>query len=65
MPRYRVKLYYSSYITKELEAEDSTQALKTATLLVTHGMGKEEINELVENAHRWEEADEAERITDD
>jgi len=65
--KYRVTLYFSSYITREVEAETEDIAYATASSAakdVEYLYGKE-IFELINNLEPWEEADEVEEIEDD
>lgn len=53
MKKYEVKIYYSSFCTSEIEAENVDQAIEKARNL--------EINrkDILSNLENWEEADEA------
>ena len=54
MMKYTVKLYYSSFCTYEVEAENEKQALKIATTM------KIDNNEIMQNLQDWDEPTEIE-----
>lgn len=58
MNRYRVKLFYSGYLEKEVEAEDHDHALDKVKDEVTDS----DLTDIVLTLERWPEADESELI---
>lgn len=56
MKKFEVNIYYSSFCTYEVEADNMDEAIKKARKINTNE------NNILTNLENWEEADTAERI---
>jgi len=61
MPKHKVRLYYSTYITAEVEADNRDDAIEVARSEISLD-GDEEVIEALANLEPWEAIDEAEQI---
>ena len=67
MKKYKVKLYYSTFIEKEVGAGDLTEAVIRAREEepVFNKRNWSQIADFINNREPWKDADEAEEIGDD
>ena len=69
MSKYKVELYYTGYITHEIEADSPSEAIKKARdiqdKVYSERSGPMAYRDILENLDPWENADEAEEIKED
>ncbi len=66
MPKYKVDLYYTGYITHEVEANDELEAIKRARDIQGRPMDEQDFRlafePILETLEPWKECDSAEEV---
>jgi hypothetical protein len=64
MKKYNVKIYFSGYVPREVEASNEERAILTARELINEKQKIDSLYDMIEELEPWGDADTAEEIED-